>query len=206
MIIIMMGPPGAGKGTQTQLLSKRKNIPALVMGDVLRKEIKEETELGKVIRSYVEKGELVPDRFIVEITKKFLNGKKDAILDGFPRNINQAQALRDIRQDLKVVYIELSDEEIVNRISARRVCEKCGAVYNLYTNPPKKEGICDKCGGRLIQRADDREEVIKRRIEIYKKETKPLIDYFEQYGCLVRVNGNASIEEVYSNIEKAVWE
>lgn len=205
MVIVMMGAPGAGKGTQTMLLSRKRNIPALVMGDVLRKKIKEDKEIGKEIKKYVDRGELVPDSLVLRITREFLNQKKEAILDGIPRNMNQARALREERKDLKVVYIEVPEDLIVKRVSSRRVCENCGVVYNLITNPPKEDSICDLCKGRLIQREDDKEDVVRKRLEVYRRETAPMLRYFEELGCLLKIDGRGAPKKVLERLEKALY-
>lgn len=206
--LILLGPPGAGKGTQAKRLSERFDVPWVSMGDVLRKEVEENTPLGQKAKRYIEKGKLVPDYLLLDIIENLLKRsdfEKGFILDGFPRTSEQAEALtgfllkRGIESE-KVIYISLEPEEIIKRLTKRRICRDCGAVYNLYLNPPLKEGVCDKCGGELIERADDKREVIEERLKIYFKNTLPLIDYYKKKGKLVEVSGKGDIEEIFKNI------
>jgi len=208
MRIVLLGPPGAGKGTQSKKISERFKIPTVSMGDVLRSELKKETPLAEKIRKYIEKGALVPDELLFDMIESLLDSKeleKGFILDGFPRTLVQAEALkgflaeRDVKLD-GVVYIELASEEILERLTSRRVCSQCGKEYNIFFNPPSREGICDICGGALKKRADDKEDVIEKRIRVYFSETAPLIEYYRREKKLVEISGKGQIEEVFNNI------
>jgi len=206
MKILILGAPGAGKGTQSDIISKKLNVPHISTGDILRKEISQGTELGKKVKEYVESGRLVPDEIIADILLNELKNdvyKNGYILDGFPRNIDQAKILENkgISFD-KVVLIDTSEDEVLKRLSGRRVCEKCGAVYNIYYNKPKIDGVCDNCGGKLIQRDDDKEDVVKRRFEVFYNQTMPVIKYYEEKGILIKVNGNKSLDDIKSEIFK----
>lgn len=208
MRIIILGPPGAGKGTQAKLLSSHYGIPHISTGDIIREEIKRNTVLGVKIREYVERGELVPDEDVIEIVKeKILLGNRGRgfILDGFPRTIIQAKALDHILNDVglkidAVINLVVNEEELVRRISGRRICRSCGATYHLAFNPPEKDLKCSVCGGELYQRVDDMEETVRRRVRIYNIETKPLIRYYEEKGLLINVNGIGDINSVFSEI------
>ncbi len=203
--LIILGPPGSGKGTQADMLSVKYDIPHISTGDILRAAIKEGTELGKKAEGYVRSGALVPDEIVIGIIKDRLKNpsQKGFILDGFPRTIAQAEALDDTLNELElemVIELEVSDEEIIKRISGRRLCRRCSASYHLIYSPPKEEGVCDKCGGELYQRDDDKEETIKRRLKVYTAQTKPLIEYYERRGKLKKVDGEPSIPEVQKAI------
>ena len=208
MRIVLFGPPGAGKGTQAKKISKRFDIPTVSMGDVLRNELQQKTLLAEKIRQYVEKGALVPDELLFDMIEGLLDSKeleKGFILDGFPRTVAQAEALKGFlaERDLKldaVVYIELAPEEIVKRLTSRRICSQCGKEYNIYFHPPLKKGICDVCGGALTKRADDKEEIIEKRIRVYFSETEPLIEYYRKEKRLVEISGKGEIEEVFNSI------
>lgn len=208
MNIILLGPPGSGKGTQAEMLSKTYGIPHISTGDILREEVMKGTSLGEKVKVYMNKGELVPDELVIEILKKRLQEpdcKKGFILDGFPRNLRQAKALDIILSDVNlkidaVVYIDVTDEEIMRRLSLRRTCKVCGRVYNLYYNPPKYDEKCDICGGELFIRDDDKPEVIERRLKVFNEETKPLIEYYEEKRLLVRISGMSSIDDVFRHI------
>ncbi len=208
MYYVLLGPPGVGKGTQAQLLVKKLGIPQISTGDMLRAEVKQKTPLGKRVRQILEKGELVSDDLMLKIVEERLK-KPDCtrgfILDGFPRTIPQAEGLKGILQKLngitlRVVEISVPDEEIVARLTNRRICSQCQKVYNLLLAAPKVAGICDECGGALIQRKDDREDVIKNRLMVYRKQTKPLIEYYKKEGVYQAVNGLQPIETVCRQI------
>ncbi len=203
--IILLGPPGSGKGTQAKLLAERINAPHISTGDILR--AAKGTELGDRASEYMNRGELVPDSILIAIVEDRL-AKPDCasgcILDGYPRTIPQADALNrilsglDLRIDL-VINIDVPDDRLVARLSARRVCE-CGATYQLTFNPPQTEGVCDLCGGALYQRDDDTEESVRNRLLVYKRETKPLIDYYENLGLLTTIDGSGSIKEISGEV------
>ena len=208
MNLILMGPPGAGKGTQGEILAKKLNIQTISTGVMLRSAIKEGTEVGKVAAQYINDGLLVPDSVIVDVVKERLS-KDDVqngfILDGFPRTVAQAKALTEtgIKID-KVLCIEVSDDEIVGRLSSRRECSKCGAPYNVISNKPEKDGVCDKCGGELIQRADDVPETIMNRLSIYHKETEPIIDYYAEMGLIAKAEGQPLLEDTVKRVFEAL--
>jgi len=212
--LILLGPPGAGKGTHASVLKEKYDIPHISTGDIFRENIKEGTRLGTEAKGYMDKGELVPDGLVIEIVKDRLL-KDDCgsgfLLDGFPRTVSQAEALEEFLNKAggkidKVINITVSKEEIVERLTGRRTCKACGAVYNISSMPPEKEGICDKCGGELIQRADDSEETVLGRIEVYESQTRPLVDYYEKIGNIAFIDGMAGRENVFSEIVKAIEE
>ena len=198
MNLILMGAPGAGKGTQSEKISESRGIPAISTGNVLRAAIKAGTELGKTAKAYIDDGNFVPDDVVVGIIKECLNSdncKNGFILDGFPRTISQAEALEEMGVKIDVVLsIEVSDEEIVERMSGRRVCA-CGASYHTIHMPPRKEGICDKCGAELYTRKDDAPETVKKRLDIYHQETEPLKKFYSEKGLLVEVKGQEEVAE-----------
>ena len=190
MNIILLGSPGVGKGTYATELSKRLDIPHISTGDIFRKNIAEKTELGVKAKEYYDKGKLVPDELTIKMTKKELEKHKNGfLLDGFPRNISQAKALETTKIDM-VLNFFADDKIIIQRLSGRRICRQCAAIFHIKNLPPKKEGICDKCGGELYHRDDDKEEAIKIRLEVYKKQTKPLIDYYKEKNLLKNIKVN----------------
>jgi len=195
MKIILLGPPGAGKGTQAELLAEHLGLKHISTGEILRAEVRRGTELGRKAKGYMDRGELVPDNLIIEMLKGRLN--EGFILDGFPRTLKQSEALAKVTEPDRVLNLQLPGEEVVQRLSARRVCERCGQNYNLRTNPPKIEGVCDACGGRLIQRDDDRPEVIRRRFRVYEAETAPVKQFYQRLGVLAEIDGARPIEEVF---------
>ncbi len=206
-IIILLGPPGAGKGTVGEKLSKLLNFPLISTGDLLRENVKEKTELGIKAKEYMEKGELVPDHIVFSVLLERIKNddcKYGFILDGFPRNINQAENLNKLLEDgkTKVIYLKADDDFLIRRLSNRRICEKCGAIYHLINLPPKVEGICDKCGGKLIQRDDDKEEVVRNRLKVYHNLTSPLLNYYGNKGILFQVDATKKLEEIVSEIIK----
>lgn len=212
MRLVLLGPPGAGKGTQASAITKKYNIPHISTGDIFRSNIKEGTDLGKKAKEYMDKGLLVPDDIVVSIVKDRLTKddcKDGFLLDGFPRTVNQADAL-DIELEKmgfkldKVINIDVEKDELINRAIGRRICKKCGATYHVEFNPPKQSGKCDVCGEGLYQRDDDTEETVSRRIEVYLKETKPLIDYYTKKGIILNIDGKQSIEKVYEDIVKSL--
>ena len=187
MKIVILGPPGSGKGTYASRLKDLLGIPHISTGDMVREEIRAQTELGKIMKAYSERGELVPDEIIIDMLAKRLS-KSDAqrgfILDGFPRTLKQAEYLEKISGVDLVINLNVPDEIIIQRLSNRLICKRCGAIYNRLTLKPKVDGICDKCGGELYQREDDRPEVIQERLNVYRRDTKPLIEYYRRKGIL----------------------
>ncbi len=206
MRIIMLGPQASGKGTQAELISERLGIPHISTGDILRQNIKDLTELGKAALGYINEGKLVPDEVINRVVGDRLQSRDceaGFILDGFPRNIAQAEFLDTVTGLDKVIEIAVSDKEAIKRISGRRTCEKCHAVYSIYQESEEAiSGACKKCGGRLMMRDDDREDAVRKRLEIYHEETEPLIDFYRKKGILLRVNGERPIEPIFKEIIK----
>ncbi|MCY6483477.1 adenylate kinase [Clostridium aestuarii] len=212
MRIILLGPPGAGKGTQAKLVSEKYSIPHISTGDIFRKNISEKTPLGVKAKGYIDKGLLVPDELTIDIVKDRL-AKDDCIsgflLDGFPRTVKQAEALEDfLRNDNQTVdtalLIDVPSEFILERMTGRRVCPSCGASYHMKFNPPKIEGKCDDCGNDVIQRKDDTEETVKDRIDVYEKQTQPLADYYKAKDQLFVVDGTQSIGDVFKTISEHI--
>ncbi|MGM0378728.1 MAG: adenylate kinase, partial [Bacillota bacterium] len=197
MRVIFLGPPGAGKGTQATKIAKEYNIPHISTGDIFRKNIKNETELGKKAKEYIDKGDLVPDSLVVSIVADRLkedDAKDGYLLDGFPRTLDQAKALDEVLEDMKtkldvVINIEVNPSVLIKRITGRRICKDCGETYHIDFNPSKKEGVCDKCGGKLYQREDDNAETVKNRIDVYNKQTAPLIDYYSKVNLIETIDG-----------------
>ncbi|MCJ7497691.1 MAG: adenylate kinase [candidate division Zixibacteria bacterium] len=212
MDFIFLGAPGAGKGTQAELLSLKLNVPHISTGDILRDEVKKGTLLGEKVMVFMSKGELVPDGLILEVMKKRLEEKdckKGFILDGFPRTLVQAESLDRLLNGIgkkidRVFKIKVSDEAIIKRLSARLVCELCGADYNLETRPPREAGRCDLCGGELEQRMDDNREVILNRLEVYVRQTQPLESYYQGQGKLIEIDGEKDKKLVLEEILKAI--
>lgn len=208
MRIILLGPPGAGKGTQAKALAHRLNLPHISTGDLLRQNVSSGTELGKQAKDFMNKGTLVPDDLVTRILIQRIEQpdiKAGFILDGYPRNINQAKALDDMLSGRNmgidvVVYLDTSEPVIIQRLSGRLVCSLCGANFHIKNMPPKKDMICDNCGGRLYQRSDDNEETIKKRLEVYLEETSGLIQYYEARQKLYRISADEEAEIVLNNI------
>ena len=208
MKLILLGAPGAGKGTQAEILSKKLNIPTISTGNILRAAVKNGTPVGLKAKEYMDAGKLVPDDVIIGIVAERLAEPDCAngyILDGVPRTIAQAEALEKagIQFDA-VVSIEISDETIMERMSGRRVCESCGASYHLVAVPPKQEGVCDSCGGKLVQRKDDAPETVKARLQVYHKETEPLKDFYAQRGLLKSVENQPTVADTTQAILRAL--
>ncbi len=209
MNLIFLGPPGAGKGTQAKRVAEKYGIPQISTGDMLREAVAKGTELGKKAKEYMDKGELVPDEVVIGIVKERLQQpdcEKGFILDGFPRTLAQAEALDEMLKELNkkidaVINVVVPEEEVVKRITYRRTCRNCGAVYHLIYAPPKEDNKCDKCGGELYQRDDDKEETVRERYRVYKQNTEPLIDYYRKKGILYDVDGTKDIEGVWKEIE-----
>ena len=212
MRLILLGPPGAGKGTQASSIVAEYGITHISTGDIFRHNIKNETEPGKKVKSYLDKGQLVPDELTIDLVWDRLSKddcKKGFLLDGFPRTINQAEALqkgleeRGLKLD-KVINIDVDKNILVKRLSGRRVCKNCGETYHIDNKPTLKDGVCDKCSGEVIQRADDNEKTVLDRIEVYEKQTFPLIDFYKNLGLILTVDGTLSIEDVFSQIKESL--
>ncbi len=208
--LVLLGPPGAGKGTQAEILRERLGLEHLSTGDILRAEMKAGTELGKKAKEYVEKGELVPDEVIIGMIREKLLAlpkEKGFLLDGFPRTVAQAEALDELLKEIgreltAVIYLKVSWEVVKMRLTGRLICRNCGAIYHKINKPPKNDMRCDICGGELYQREDDKEEVIKQRFEVYNQQTAPLVDFYREKGILFEVNSEVSAEETFKQIEK----
>lgn len=211
MRIILLGPPGAGKGTQAKSIVEKYDTPHISTGDIFRKNISEGTQLGTKAKEYMDKGLLVPDELVVDLVKSRLDEddcKKGFLLDGFPRTVAQAEALDLVLGEAgkldKVVNIEVDKEALVKRITGRRMCKKCGAAFHLEFNPSKEADKCDYCGGELYQRDDDTEATVGKRIEVYFEQTMPLVEFYAAKNVLVTINGEQDIKKVFEDISKAL--
>ncbi len=212
MQAILLGPPGAGKGTQAKMLTERYGVPQVSTGDILRAAVAAGTPLGKEAKAYMDRGALVPDEVVIGIVRDRLGEpdcRKGYLLDGFPRTVAQAEALIRMLKKLgaplpRVVSLEVGEEELVRRLSGRRTCQACGEPFHVEFHAPRVEGICDKCGGRLIQREDDKEETIRHRLQVYRKQTEPLIGYYQNQGLLKTVNGLGEAGEVLARVSRAL--
>jgi adenylate kinase len=208
MRLVLLGAPGAGKGTQAKKLIEKHGIPQVSTGDILRQSVTDGTPLGKEAKSYMDKGELVPDSVVLGLVEERLqqdDARKGYILDGFPRNTAQAEALDGMLEKFSMsitaaVSVDVPFEDLMKRLTGRRTCKTCGQMYNVYFSPPAKEGVCDKCGGELYQRDDDREETIKKRLDVYQSQTAPLIDYYGKKGILKSIEGTGNIDEIFSKL------
>ena len=199
--VALLGPPGAGKGTQAKRITQGTGLVHLSSGDILRDEVSRATELGRTASSYMERGELVPDGLIIGMIRgRIESAGTGFLLDGFPRTVEQAEALGGITPLDVVINIGLAREEVVRRLTARRVCEECGVIYNLLYDPPEDESACAACGGKLLQRADDKQDVIENRYDVYERSTAPLIDYYRDRGLLREVDGTRSSDAILSEI------
>lgn len=212
MHIIVLGAPGAGKGTQADILSQEMNLPHIASGDLFRQALEERTEVGLLAKSYMEKGELVPDEVTIKMILERIN-RPDCIsgclLDGFPRTLHQAEILDEVLKEQgktidKAIYIEVPNEELVKRLSERRLCRVCQTPYHIISSPPKAPEKCDKCGGELYQRSDDREGTVKDRLGVFFAQTVPILDYYKKQGKLISVNGNLGIQGVAREIISAL--
>lgn len=212
MNLILLGAPGAGKGTQAKSIVDKYGIPQISTGDMLREAVKKGTDLGKKAKEYMDKGELLPDEVVIGIVKERLkqdDAQKGFILDGFPRTIKQAEELDKILSELNlqldaVINVAVPEDEVVRRIVNRRSCRDCGAVYHLIYKPPKEEGKCDYCGGELYQRDDDKEATVRDRYNVYRQQTEPLIEYYSKQGLVKNVDGTKNIDEVTQDVMKIV--
>ncbi|WII73272.1 adenylate kinase [Bdellovibrio sp. 22V] len=210
MNVILFGAPGAGKGTQSELLIARMGMTQISTGDLFRAAIKGQTALGKKAQEYMDKGQLVPDSIVIGMVEEVLQkGVKNFILDGFPRTTAQAEALDELLNKMnfsigKAIFLEVPMAILMDRLTGRRVCKNCGAVYHIVSKPSKVEGVCDNCGGEVIQRNDDKAEVIETRLKTYQEFTSPLKEFYKKSGKYIEVDGNRGTEEVYKEIEKII--
>jgi adenylate kinase len=212
MRIVLLGAPGSGKGTQAKRLVEKYGIPQISTGDLLRAAVAEGTPLGLKAKAAMDAGELVSDQLVLGMIRERLSKpdtQKGFILDGFPRNIAQAEALDQLLQEIqqplqKAVHIKVSYESLMQRLTGRRTCESCGTLYNIYSSPPKQEGICDRCGGKLLHRADDNEETIAKRLKVYEEQTQPLSSYYERQHKLAVIPGEGEIEDIFKHLEQAL--
>ncbi|MDL0437177.1 MULTISPECIES: adenylate kinase [unclassified Niallia] len=210
MNLVLMGLPGAGKGTQAEKIVEKYGIPHISTGDMFRAAMKDETELGLKAKSFMDKGELVPDEVTIGIVRERLSKddcEKGFLLDGFPRTVPQAEALESILSDLEkrldyVINVQVDQEILMERLTGRRICKSCGATYHLVFNPPAKEDTCDRCGGELYQRADDNEATVKNRLDVNIKQSQPLLDFYESKGYLKNFNGQQDISKVFSDLDE----
>ncbi|MFT8319536.1 MAG: adenylate kinase [Bacillus sp. (in: firmicutes)] len=210
MNLVLMGLPGAGKGTQAEKIVEKYGIPHISTGDMFRAAMKDETELGLKAKSFMDKGELVPDEVTIGIVRERLSKddcKKGFLLDGFPRTVPQADALEGILFDLEkkldyVINVQVDQEILMERLTGRRICKSCGATYHLVFNPPAKQDVCDRCGGELYQRADDNEATVKNRLEVNIKQSQPLLDFYESKGYLRNVDGQQDIQKVFLDLDE----
>jgi adenylate kinase len=208
MYLVLLGAPGAGKGTQAGVISKELNLPHLASGDLFRQAVQKETKLGELVKSYMEKGALAPDDVTIQVISERLNEPdcaRGCVFDGFPRTLEQAKALDKALSERgkaidKAIYIDVPEEELMKRLSGRWVCRQCQAPYHEVSSPPKTSGKCDRCGGELYQRPDDNEATIKERLRVYFAQTIPLLDYYKDKGKLVRVDGKLGIEQVSESV------
>ncbi|CAM4011340.1 adenylate kinase [Nocardiopsis rhodophaea] len=212
MRAVLVGPPGAGKGTQAQILASELSIPKVSTGDIFRANVSGGTELGKQAKAYMDRGDLVPDEVTNAMVRDRL-GQEDAqggfLLDGFPRNVAQAETLNKILDDMgerldAVLELQVDEEEVVKRLSGRRSCRNCGHVQHVLYDPPKREGVCDVCGGELFQRDDDQEETIRHRLQVYREQTAPLVSFYEGGGLLVSIQATGAVEDVTARAKEAL--
>jgi adenylate kinase len=212
MYIVMLGAPGAGKGTQADILSQEMDLPHIASGDLFRQALEERTEVGLSAKSYMDKGELVPDEITIKMILERVNQPdctSGCLFDGFPRTLRQAKVLDEALKGQgksidKAIYIEVPNEELVKRLSGRWLCRTCQTPYHMISSPPKVPGRCDKCGGELYQRSDDKEETVKERLNVFFAQTVPILDYYKKQGKLIRVNGNLGMQEVAREIISAL--
>lgn len=210
MIIVLMGAPGAGKGTQADLLVEKSGYRKISTGDALRKHVKLGTKVGKIAGEIMARGELVPDSVLLEVLKEEMGTNKSEviILDGYPRNLSQAETLKQLVEETHPVkgciHLDVARSDIVSRLSGRRVCTGCGATYHVLANPPKSEGVCDKCSAALYQRADDDSKSVSVRLDVYDSTTQPVLDYYRQRGLYCRINGAGVTDEIFRELGAAI--
>lgn len=207
MKLILLGAPGAGKGSHAKLISKKYKIPQISMGDIIRENIKKGTVLGLKLKKLIEGGNLAPDELVIKLLEERIKKndcKKGYILDGFPRTLNQAKELEKITDIDKVLFLDCSENRVLQRLGGRRNCSKCGAIFHIVNMPPKKEGVCDKCGGKLFQRDDDQKKTIKNRLKVYSNQTKPLINFYEKKGLLKRINADPTLKIASKDVVEAL--
>lgn len=208
MNIILLGPPGSGKGTQAKMLMEIYNIPQISTGDILRAAVSNQTALGKQAKEYMNKGALVPDELVVKIVKERLKERdcgRGFILDGFPRTVAQAEALDALKTTIEAaINVEVGSDELMKRLTGRRTCRTCGAMYHIYFNPPRRDAVCDKCNGELYQRDDDKEETIKNRLVVYDEQTNPLIRWYQSKNIVYSVDGIGTVQEIFGRITEAL--
>jgi adenylate kinase len=207
MRLVLLGPPGSGKGTQGERLARSLGVPRISTGDILRRNVAQGTELGRKAKAFMESGKLVPDDLVIAMTAERLkeaDAHRGFVLDGFPRTIAQAEALATLTPLDAVVNLFLEPEELVKRSAGRRVCPKCESIYHVGSNPPKQTGICDKCGTALVTRPDDREDIVRTRIETYERQTAPLVRYYKEKGLLREVYASGVIDEISQRVQEAL--
>jgi adenylate kinase len=203
MKLILLGPPGSGKGTVSEKLVKDLKLQHVSAGELLREEVDKQTTIGTQIKKFIEKGDLVPDQFVVEMVKLQVSRKDNYILDGFPRTVNQAREINDLQIDM-AIYLEVPEKIVIERFAGRRVCEKGKHGYHIKYLKPKKEGICDVDGTKLVQRKDDNPKIVKERFQVYHSKTQPLINYYKKKGILHTVDGTPAPDEVYESVRKVI--
>ncbi len=208
MNLILLGPPGSGKGTQSVFLHEKLRVPSISTGNILREAVRDQTDLGKVAASFMNSGQLVPDDLVVSLVEERLEApdcKHGFILDGFPRTVQQAESLavllekNSCRLDA-VINLDVADNELLQRLTGRRQCQSCGAGFHVYLSPPTEAGVCDRCGGALYQRDDDKEDTIKNRLAVYYKQTRPLIDFYSQAGLLKNIKGVGEVRQIFNEV------
>ncbi len=211
-MLLLFGPPGAGKGTQSELLVEKENMLHISTGDLFRSAMKQATALGLKAKEYVDSGQLVPDSVTVGLVEEKLKEveDRDVILDGFPRNLAQADSLQEMLEKNnkkldKAVFFQVDHDLLISRLTGRRICKNCGAVYHMTYSPTEKEGVCDKCGGETYQREDDKLENISTRLEVYEENTRPLVEYYKENGIFKEVDADGSKEEIFERVKKAIY-
>jgi len=210
--LILLGPPGSGKGTQSVFLHEKLRVPSISTGNILREAVRNKSELGQVADSYMTKGQLVPDDLVVSLVEERIDApdcRHGFILDGFPRTVQQAEALDKMFEKIgfkldAVINLDVAEEELLKRLTGRRQCQVCGSGYHVFFSPPTESGVCDRCGGELYQRDDDKEETIKNRLDVYYKQTKPLIDYYAKLNILKNIEGIGEVRNIFNNVVLAL--